>query len=377
MENLLDFGYIRNKIRKYKKADLFRYSINYLKKADLNSERVMLWNVLTLMKWTYLYAEERPPFKNLAPNDFAKLVNMIQKLQENSVQHHIDENNWETFFQIVSYQQFYLQLELVKDDFARSICIYNKLSHKYDINNSFAEKTGLSIFEFVQMSFVYWMFMQPKLHGSNNFYNGYINDGDRQAFTAIFDSSKIDFFLNLLTISNTDANNKIGSYGKSLRSGSLQPFEISVFTMYPLQRIFGKLNIVHSALFNHTCLYYIYDYLKENDENFTTEFGNRFEQYVELGLKEIDADYQSEKSLQSKLSKGERVIDFLVEDYLLIECKGIEQKPIAAVNPFNEVAYRALKDSLIKAYCKQMLNVISKLNLNEDCFGLIITYKDF
>lgn len=197
--------------------------------------------------------------------------------------------------------------------------------------------------------------MQMEKPESESFFNGYINLEDMQAFTAFFDASTTISFIKLLTISEDDAKRKINSYQKSLRNGNLQPFEISVFTLYPLQLIFGKLKGIHRSLYNHSCLYFVYDYLKQNDSDFTTEFGNRFEKYVELGLKEINSDYKSESNLIMELGKKERVIDFLVEDYLLIQCKGIEQKPIAAVNPFNEVAYRALKDSLIKAYAKQIV----------------------
>lgn len=378
MKDCITFNYIRNKISQHSKGELLHHSTQLLKQVDLEEKQTALWDYLLLVKWIYLYAQEQAPFKPLTPKLFQSILKSIEIIQDKSLKNVINDNNdWDSFFQILSYQQFYLQEDAYWDDFARQTCLYRTIFGRYDINNSFEKKTGLTIIDFLSISLVFWCYIKSPKSNEGGFYNGYINHEDLPAFNQLLGENKVLCYLKLLTITPANAENQINNYKKSLKSGDLQPFEVSVFTMFPFQELFGKLNIIHSSVFSQTCCHFIYDFLKQNDAAFTTEFGGRFEKYIELGLKEINANYLTESALKRRIGRNEKVADYLVNDYLIIECKAIEQKPIAGINPFNEVAYSSLKDSIIKAYTKQILNVAAKFNMSVNSFGFIITYREF
>ncbi len=373
----VSFQYIRNKIRHLRKVELLWYTTELIKNADLQDKRIPLWDALVLLKWSYLYAEEQPPIKSVDKKTFGLILKSIEKLQNIVFNKTMINNNWGSFFQILSYQQFYLQEGVYWDDFARQLCIYKTIKGKYDINESFLSRTNLSIIEFIEISMIFFGYVNSKKSTNSNRYNGYINREDMEAYEQLLGKDNTNAYLKLMSITSMDAKDKIGRYKKTLRSGALQPFEVSVFTMYPFQLLAGKLNIIHSSIFAHTCCHFIYDYLKQNDPQFTTEFGGRFEKYIKFGLDEIKVKYGTETDLRKLMGQTERVTDYFVEDFLLIECKGIEQKPIAGLNPFDVITYNALKDSIIKAYTKQMLNVVLKGGWADRCYGLIITYKEF
>ncbi|CAM4181220.1 hypothetical protein [Zobellia nedashkovskayae] len=373
----ISFQYIRNKIRHLSKKELIWYTTELIRNADLRGEQIRLWDALILLKWSYLYAEEQHPIKSVDKKTYDLILKSIEKLQSVVFNKNVVDNNWDSFFQILTYQQFYLQEGVYWEDFARQICIYISIEGKYDIDKSFQSKTNLTILEFIEISMMVFGYVNSKKPNNEKQYNGYINIEDLPPYEQLFGKNNMIAYLTLLSISLRDAKEKINRYKKSLKNGTFQPFEVSVFTLYPFQLIANKLNIVHRDIFAHTCCHFIYDYLKENDPKFTTEFGGRFEKYIKLGLDESKAKYKTESNLRKEIGQSERVTDFIVEDFLLIECKGIEQKPIAGLNPFEGIAYKALKDSIIKAYSKQMLNVVLKAKTSTICYGLILTYKEF
>lgn len=127
--------------------------------------------------------------------------------------------------------------------------------------------------------------------------------------------------------------------------------ETTFFIMFPFQRFKGKLKLVHRNVFKYTANYYIYDFLKNSDDKFTTEFGYRFEKYIELGLIEIGYSYATENQLKQKLPAKSKVVDYYLKDYqIFIECKAVELQTYPSINPTDELLYNALKDSILKAY---------------------------
>jgi hypothetical protein len=150
--------------------------------------------------------------------------------------------------------------------------------------------------------------------------------------------------------------------------------ERTFFTIYPFLIFKGEIKLLHESVFNHFINYYIYDFLKAADENFTTEFGSRFEKYVELSLKEVKLKFINENELKKRLKVKSNLVDFYLEAYnVYIECKAIELQPIPLVNPTDEILYNSLKESILKAYFKQLVNVSKSINRKKENWGLIIT----
>ena len=115
--------------------------------------------------------------------------------------------------------------------------------------------------------------------------------------------------------------------------------------------------------------------MKTNDDKFTTEFGARMEKYVKLGLDEVNFKYITENQLEKKIGLKNNLVDFVIDNNILVEVKAIEIKPYASVNPDDKILANEFRKNLVKAYAKQMVNVANKLSKKDVFYGIIITYK--
>lgn len=373
--------FIIKKIRSYNRVYLLNNLFYTLKQIDLKEEKNHpLWHYLLLIKWTFLYGNDGGK-KALSKEKFVTLLKSVEKFEKKSLDPYVKNHEWDKFFQIIGYQQFYLQQEVHWSDFARQLKLFgSSLKSKYDIEKSFNELSGLKLFDFIFFMHIVWIFTLANRMNKGVIYTGYIGEEIHEMMKDIF-NYKVEFdnFLMLLTLNKTNIRKSITQFKTGIKKPNLQAFEMSFFTQLPfILNSENKYEIVHRNIFNYCCNYFIYDYLKTNDEKFTEEFGRRFEKYIELGLKESGSKYISEKDLIKNFGKGEKIVDYIVDNQVLIECKGIEPKPLSSIVPEDEIVYNAFKDSIFKAYLKQMLNV-TKLtkSLSKPIYGLIICYKDF
>ncbi|WP_294286631.1 hypothetical protein [uncultured Chryseobacterium sp.] len=373
--------FIIKKIKSYDKKHLLTNLFYTLKQFDLREENNHpLWHYFLLIKLTVLHGNENGR-KHFSKEKFITLLKYIEKYEKKALDPYVKNHEWDKFFQIIGYQQFYLQQEVHWSDFARQLKLFgSSLKSKYDIEKSFLEKSNLKLFDFIFFMNIVWIFTQANRMNKGVVYTGYIGEEIFEMMRDIFNyENEFNNFLLLLTLNKSNIKKSINNFKTGIKHHVLQPFEMSFFTQLPFINNTGdRYEIVHRSIFNYCCNYYIYDYLKSNDSNFTEEFGKRFEKYVELGLKECKTEYITEKDLIKTYGKGEKVVDYIVDNQVLVECKGIEPKPLSSVIPENEIVYNAFKDSIFKAYVKQMLN-IPKLNktLNKPLYGIIVCYKDF
>lgn len=373
---------IIKKIRKFNKQLLLENLYFILKQIDLNNEKNHpIWQYFLLIKWTYLHGKNTGKRTYISRDKFGTLLKYMEMFENKTFAPLIKLNDWNTVFQIKTYQQFYLQQEVHWSDFARQLKLFGgSLKSKYDIEKSFCNKTNLPIFDFIFFMFLIWMFTLADVENNKNYqYNGSIENGILDMLKSIFKyENEPDHFINLLTLNEKNILHAINSYTTGLKKTEFQAFEMSFFTQYPFIFKGGRHDIVHRQIFNYSSHYYIYDYMKKHDDNFTEEFGSRFEKYVELGLQEAKLGYITENTLRNEIGKKEKVIDFLIDNQILVECKGIEPKPLPSIKPDAAIVFNALKDSILKAYLKQMLNVVKlKKELAKPLYGIIITYKDF
>lgn len=377
MKEFVTYNYIINKLRNYNKIDLLKNLNLILRNNDLEKEQnIAIWQLLLLIKLTYLNAGKKYPSKILTKEKFLEILENIREFENKTLAIYADKNEWGKIFKIIGYQQFYLQHVPNWIDFARLLKLFETLKSKYDVNIYFESETGLTIKEFICISFFFWAYFHSDNHGKN-YYNGFITKALIDGVAYIYENDKTYAFIDLLSLNIDNAKWKINNYKKNIQNSNYQIFEISVFTMYPFQTILNNYIVTHRSLYDYTCIYYLYDFLKEKDTKFTEEFGARFEKYVEYGLKEIEVEYLTEKEIKKKIGKEEKVVDFLIDSSILLECKGIEPKPYPSVNPDDKIIYNELKSSIIKAYTQQMFNVIKKLNTFSIKYGIIVTYKDF
>nr|WP_320118113.1 hypothetical protein [uncultured Marinifilum sp.] len=373
----ITFKYIRNRIREYRKEDLLSacYRLLDLRKDELSP----IWFVFLLMKWTYLYGGEKYPSKQLTDIKFRKLLNMITNFNEEHISSFIKEGKVDRAFHILDSQQFYLQTVVYKEKFATQLKLYDSLKSRYDINKSFELKTGLSISDFIQIMQITWLYSNVDILESKEIkFYGYLENDFLLVASKMIGLEKIQNFLKLLVLDPLQPQKNIEGFSRNVRKEELQSMERTFFTLYPLQIYDKKIKLIHKNVFNYSINYYVYDFLKANDDKFTTEFGQRFEKYIGFGLEEIGNEIMDEVELKKILPKKSNVIDFWSKsDNVFIECKAIEIQPYPAVNPTDDLLYSSLKDSVLKAYFKQLLHVANYLSPKKENYGIILTYKRF
>ncbi|MCK6608539.1 MAG: hypothetical protein L6Q46_09615 [Flavobacterium sp.] len=370
----IPFTYIRNKIRKYSTEDLLRYCYSYI---ETKKDQVFpIWTIFTLMKWSYQHGGYNTNLKKLDQENFSILYNLIYDFNNNHITNFL-KLKIDRGFHILYSQQFYLQKTVYKEVFATQLKIYDSINGKYDINKSFEEKTGLTIYDFIFIQQIVWLFTNVNNSTSSFKYFGYLSQDFINVASEMTSIEKVENFLKLSVLNHENAKERIQNFKRSINRTDLQSLETTFFTIYPFQVFDNQIKVIHKSVYNHFVNYYIYDFLKSSDEKFTTEFGYRFEKYIEFGLKEISVKYHDENKLKKILPKNSNVVDFCLSDSnIYIECKAIEIQAYTSINPTDELLYNSLKDSILKAYFTQMINVTKTLTPNEENWGIILTYKE-
>lgn len=376
----MEFSYIRNKIRCYKKDLLLKILYEQLRYAQQNKiQNFPIWEALTLVKWTYLYAEDKYPYKTPHKEDFAVLMDYMKEFNATLYVRYLKGLPIRDSLFVIGYQQFYLQKYVHTDTFHRQLALYTTITSKHNASDKFKQLTGLTIKDFTLFNLVVWLYINAnKIDPKKGYFDGFIWEDILEILCQIANKEQVQCYFNLLTLNPIGYADHINNYKRGIKDNDLQYYEISFFTMYPFQLLDNKLQVIHRNVFNYVCNYYIYDFLKANDSTFTEYFGQRMEKYVELGLKEAKCQYISENDLRKIVSKESKVVDFVVDNCILIECKAIELPNRPSTLPNSLLFYNALKDSIVKAYAKQMLTVANSLkNSQQEFFGIIVTYKEF
>lgn len=371
-----NFNYIRNRISEYRKDELLDYCYNLL---DKNKEKAFpIWYIFILIKWTLIYGEKKYPPKQLTLDKFNKLFNLILNFNPDHISNFIKNKQIDRAFQILYNQQYYLQKTVYKEIFATQLKLFSSIKGKYDIDKSFKEKTGFSILNFLYIEQIVWLYINIKdLKKPKLYFDGFLDGHALNLIARITSENDVNCYLKLLTLNPNNVNESISAYRHKINNTDLQTMEMSFFTMFPFTIYRKKIKLVHPAVFYHSANYYIYDFLKSNDDFFTTEFGYRLEKYIEFGLKEIKATFQTETELKKILPPKSNLTDFYIKnENIFIESKASELQAHPYVNPTDELLYNSLKTSIFKAYFEQLVPVSKTLNPDKENWGIIITYKE-
>ena len=170
----LTFSYIKNRIREHKKKDLLQACYNVLDNKDKEIKPV--WSVFLLMKWTYLYGEANHPSKVLTEEKFRIILNSIFNLNQEHVSSFFKQGKIDRGFHILFSQQFYLQEWVCKEKFATQLKLFCSLRSKYDVNKKFELQTGISIFDFIYLTQLIWLYINSNILGKGRLnFNGYLS----------------------------------------------------------------------------------------------------------------------------------------------------------------------------------------------------------
>lgn len=371
------FNCIKNRISDHSKDDIisFCYQLMDAKKNEV----FPIWFVFIIMKWTMIYGGNRYPPKKLTPEKFNNIYNSVSKLNEGHISSFIKNKQVDRAFQVLFNQQFYLQKSVYREIFSSQLKLFTTIRGKYDIDKSFKEKTGIAIFDFLFLAQIVWLYINiSELKDPQLYFEGYLDSDFLKVATGLTSEDNVKKFLNLLMVHSFNEREGIENFRHKMNNENFQTMEMSFFTMFPFHLFQGRIKLVHPAVFQHSVNYYIYDFLKASDENFTTEFGYRLEKFIEFGLKEMNLDYRTENDLKKQLGKNSSLVDYVVQnENIYIESKATELQAYPSVNPTDELLYNALKTSIFKAYFKQLTKVAQHLTPGEENWGIIITYKEF
>jgi hypothetical protein len=371
------FTYIRNRISEYTKRSLLDLSIKVLKQAEINpSKGFAIFSILTLIKWTIIYGENKYPPKVADYKTFEKLYKKISELEELS--HLKKEDNKYDFkkvFIVLAHQQFWLQDELYMTVIWRQLVLYNSLKSKYDLNLSFKNKTGLEILDFFRLAFIIFVHINPDKVNNMFSYSGVITDEWINIMDQVTSPEKRNSFFKLLTFGTDESIKRLKQDSSKLKSINLQALDTTFFSQYPIFYFNNNFFVLHKAILPNTIRHYIYDYLKESDNNFSEEFGKRLEKYIKLGINEMGVNFLPENQFKKKYPQCKKQVDFIIEDNILIESKAIELQTLPSVLPYDSILLNSLKDSIVKAFVYQMITVANYLDQSREYFGIIVTYK--
>jgi hypothetical protein len=330
------------------------------------------------MKWTYQHSVAKDNYKPLTDKEFSALVNSIYNFNQEHISNFIRDGKVEKAFHILYHQQFYLQKSVYKQIFETQLKLYHSINGRYDINSSFLSKTKLTVLEFLKISQVFWLYINVDILEDRGLkFFGHFDENFLNITSEIFGKEKVLSYLRLLTLNPQNPVSDINSFKRGIQREDLQIVETTFFVMFPFQVVKGNVKLIHESVFKHTINYYIYDYLKSNDESFTTEFGYRLEKYVGLGLNEMKVNFKNEAELKKQLPKKFPIVDYFIpEQNIYIECKATELQPYPSVNPLDDLLINSLKTSLFKAYFEQLIPVAKATTPNAENWGIIITYKE-
>lgn len=372
----ITFEDIEKKIKRHNPADLILSCYHVL---DNHKEKTLpIWSVFLLIKWSYLYSTEKDNYEALSNEAFLDILNSITNFNQEHIGKFFKNGQIEKGFHILYHQQFYLQRSVYNQIFEAQLKLYHTIRGKHDVNASFERKTGLSILDFLKILKTVWLYINiDNLSSEYLKYNGYLDNNFIIVLGHVFGEAKVIKFLQQLVLNPIDPVKSISSFKRGIGREDLQSMETTFFVMFPFQIVQGHIKLIHESIFKYVTNYYIYDYLKSEDDKFTTDFGYRVEKYVELGLNEIGEKYETETALKKRLPSGSKVVDFFIPDQnIFIECKATELQPYPSVNPTDDLLVSSLKSSLLKAYFEQLIHVAKTLNPTNENWGIIITYKE-
>jgi len=369
---MVDFELIKGRIQKHTQSSIIHNSLELLNEVQRRNDKSFpIWNLLVLIKWTYLYTTDsflRAPIKT---HEFNQLLTLIREFE--TKYHGLSFRNKRQVsqsFRIIAYQQFALQDSFHNSILSRQIVLYLKLTGSFDIAKAFENLSSIKLQSFLEYCYFTFFFFHFDKLNQNFRYEGDLFESYFTLFKSKWSSVELDKFLSLLTIRDKEDFERL----HKLNNERLQLYETSFFVTKPFLFFKGKYRLTHRAVFTQTVKHFIYNYLKGNCSDFPREFGRRLERYLELGLKQNSIDFENETALKRKYNLS-KVSDFSIEPDILIEAKGIELHPRSGVIRTKDLLTNDLDKTIINAYI-QLLSTASIIDPSKQWWGIIVTYKE-
>lgn len=351
---------IKDDYEKFKLDSLIQIGLEYSKKCS-NS-----WTLATFFEWAYLFSDNNALKLDANETDMHRICNNIFQLMDEHPLADFNIHNPRKFFRVLAYQQFSFQENQILLNLSHQYFLFNAENEGTLFQKKFKQSSGLSVKQFVKLLYKCWTWINAK---------GF--DSMLPASHQTHLLKELNHFMNILTLKHENGKTELDAYirNRNIKTVELQSFIPNFFVMKPFIEFNRKVSLLHINLFQRTIKEFLFRFLKTLQEStIKRNFDNRFENYIELGLKEIGLDYKRDDVLKNKLN-SEKECDYFIDNFLYVECKAIEIKQFAQINPKDEILLNNLED-VIKAY-QQIIATAHRHNQNEEKFGVIVTFFPF
>jgi hypothetical protein len=202
---MIDFDLIKGRIQQYKLSSFVHNILETLNKMQKGKDRMYpFWNLLTLLKWSYLHTTDSNIRKNVTPYDLDYLLKLIEKFEGSYTLSFKDAASVRKSFLIIAYQQFPYQDTFFNSVIDRQLVLYLQLKSSFDIQEDFKKRTGIEILNF--FNYCYFTFLYFSFDETNNGYeyNGILHQDYIDFFIKKFPGNEINKFVSLLTINKPE-----------------------------------------------------------------------------------------------------------------------------------------------------------------------------
>lgn len=372
------FRQFRNYVRSYPSEELIDTCINHINAPNLSKiEQLQLqpWSFVLLIKWILVDPLcKKVGKKPLDSKHFNKIIQSLDTLM-NQARLPDDFENHILFIRAIGAQQFPYQQDLSSQFIARQSILFSQLSSNHSISTDFLSHTGISISDFLDLSFLTFVLME-------HYETSKIKLTWFQQFHSSYNEPLISKYINL--ISKTFEEMRVWAMlpdNKGYRAPS-EVFEPSVLSAFPFIKTSTQLICIHPQLFYRSIENFVYDSLRQvNKDRFMRKFGNIFENYVNDGLQRAGLHFIRENEIMQQYGNTGLQIDFLTEtpeSNVFIECKAGEM-PRQAITAHNQdiIADKTRKTALKAIHqAHDVLNKMSDIQKAKNNYLVVVTYKE-
>lgn len=317
---------------------------------DLGQKNISQYPTSTILAFfEIVYREtDNNQFKyNATESVYCEICQQIFTLMNNHALSDFKKHNPTRFFQVLAYQQFPYQQILSEDYIQMQYFLFNADNENSSLNTEFKNKNGVSIKDYL------------------DFANSL---GTHSSDTNVGKTS--DQILKIWTIDHDKVKDELIRFSNGVNNDFYKTFIPEFFLFHPFIR-FKRIRCIDPLLLRRVTSEFLFLHVLNFSKN-KDSFDDRFQKYVEKGLIETGIPYQSDDDLKTQ---GQLECDFLISDFLFVECKAIRLKPLAQINPTDNILKNNLTD-IIKAY-KQIIATANRCQYEENPYGVIISYQPF
>lgn len=373
---------IRNRIRQYDRDALLNITMTALLKnehelSDFNG--YIPWECMLLLRWVFQYSNSGNHLKTPTVQIVNGLLNDIKALYDKALKLDVsDPHGLNKFMRRMAFQQFTYQMPIPEMGWraGRQVILFTEIGEQYNVNQKFEEETGLSIKDFLGMSFAVFSILQSEKTYAVK----------AEALYPVFDPDKVKKFFELVSVTPSQAKAYLDEDAKKKgKRFILQLYELSPLVRKPFF-VSGDSYVVFSKrLFRQFFANFIYDFLYDLPDSFSS-FGDILEKYVRQQIEAQGLSPILDKSWKKILGKTTSAPDFTISQSdatVFIEVKRKHLPEIPKILQTNDTFARHLDDSIVKGVV-QIYSLAKELLQNRpDCiqnfdsfYGVVVTYKN-